>query len=1184
MFNSGLSGNIFRIVLYGIGLGSVSMLIYTAGPFIEIGGWRPLENYIIREIVILVLVAAVGSLSGWKFWERKKKEKALADNLSAEDKVEDDTEVLGVRLKDALATLKQSSGGKTNFLYDLPWYIIIGPPGSGKTTALVNSGLKFPLSGGAKPAAAVGSGGTRYCDWWFTEDAVLIDTAGRYTTQDSDPKIDKQSWLTFLDMLKKNRPQQPINGALVAISLEDLIKLSEEELAAHANAIRKRLLEMHERLKIDFPVYALFTKGDLVAGFLEYFGNLGEQGRRVVWGATFQTDDKKRNLVSEVPTEFDALIERLNQEMPDRLQEEPAPATRVSLYGFPAQMAKLERPLHDFLNAIFEPTRYHASANLRGFYFTSGTQQGTPIDQLINALVKNFGAQEVSASLYSGLGKSFFLHDLIRKVIIGEAAWVSTDPRAVRRAILLKAAAFIFIFAASAAMAGAWWTSYTRNEALISASDAAAKEYAAAAGPLAHEDVVGDRDFGKILPLLQKLRYAPTGYAYRETPVPLAATFGLSQWERLESSSESAYRLGLERLLRPRLLYRLEEVLDQHRNDPSYVYEALKVYMMLGGLRQPIDRDLILAWERQDWAENLLPGVSPGLIQSRQALEEHLAAMLDLSSDRTPLVETSATVLEDSQKTLARLSLKQRAYELLKSQARTLNIPDWVAAKAVTPDFDRVFEVVGGGDIDTIRVPGFYTYAGFQRGFIDRLPGIADRINKERWVLGASADQTSVDDQYRTLATDLLNLYNTDFLTAWRSAFAKMQLKRLTTDKPRYATLAIASAANSPIKSLFESIRNETSLTKERPANPGATPPAGQTQPGQPPQQDVNLFPNLGEPPGARIEAQFRPFTEWVDASGGRRPIDDLLGQLSEIAKNLTDSATVPSQAAQSNLQLAPQVQRFRATASRLPDPFKDMMLKAADAFQSDVNNSELGLLAKALGDKVTGACNQVVNGRYPFTRGASNEISLADFGRVFAQGGIMDSFFQQYLQKYADTSKPSNWTWRASEPLTQRMSLDTLKQFQRADQIRTAFFAGGNLPSFSVTVTPPVLSGTGVTAKLEVNGASVTTQAGTSVSPQAILWPGTAAIGRSAITLTYDPQPGTPPGTPTPAPTILEKTGAWSFFRLLDAGGANQSGNQLLASFIVAARTLEYKFVMGTTLNPYTLPALHDFRCPSSI
>src|SRR5580693_114118 len=431
--------DILRICLYGIGFSSIAALIYLAGPLVSIGGYRPLETYIGREIAVLVVGALFASVMSIQWRRRKVATAKIAEGIAA-DKVEDDGGVLKDKMKDALATLKGASGAKADFLYDLPWYVLIGPPGSGKTTALVNSGLKFPLSRGATPAAIAGVGGTRYCDWWFTEDAVLIDTAGRYTTQDSDATADKQSWFAFLDLLKKNRPRQPINGVIVAISLEDLMTLPPADITAHANAIRARLLELHDRLKVDFPVYALFTKGDLVAGFMEYFASLTDQGRRQVWGATFQTDDKKKNLVGDVPVEYDDLVERLNYDLTDRLQEEPTPSNRVLLYGFPTQIAALKRPIFDFLNQIFEPTRYHANATLRGFYFTSGTQQGTPIDRLIGALAKSFGAEEIVGAVYSGVGKSFFLTDLVRKVIIGEAAWVSTDRYAVRRARIIMGA------------------------------------------------------------------------------------------------------------------------------------------------------------------------------------------------------------------------------------------------------------------------------------------------------------------------------------------------------------------------------------------------------------------------------------------------------------------------------------------------------------------------------------------------------------------------------------------------------------------------------------------------------------------------------------------------------------------------------------------------------------------------
>src|SRR3978361_2565886 len=96
--------------------------------------------------------------------------------------------------------------------------MFIWPPGGGNTTALVTCGLKFPLADKEGPTALRGVGGTRNCEWWFTDDAVLIDTAGRYTTQDSQAEVDKAGWLGFLGLLKKHRRRQTNTGGTVARS------------------------------------------------------------------------------------------------------------------------------------------------------------------------------------------------------------------------------------------------------------------------------------------------------------------------------------------------------------------------------------------------------------------------------------------------------------------------------------------------------------------------------------------------------------------------------------------------------------------------------------------------------------------------------------------------------------------------------------------------------------------------------------------------------------------------------------------------------------------------------------------------------------------------------------------------------------------------------------------------------
>ena len=637
-----LPKQITQIILYGVGLGSLAAVVYFAGPFIAIGNWHPLENTIVRSIIILLLIAVAAAVVGFGFFRRRKAGKQIADGISGAEQTVNDEPVLKERMKDALTTLKAASGNKSGYLYDLPWYVIIGPPGAGKTTALVNSGLKFPLSRGTAPAAVAGVGGTRYCDWWFTEEAVLIDTAGRYTTQDSDAKSDKESWFSFLDLLKKSRPRQPINGVLIAISIEDILTMSRQDLAAHAEAIRMRLLELHQRLKVSFPVYALFTKVDLVAGFAEYFSYLNEAGRRQVWGATFQTADKNRNLIGDIPNEFDLLLERLSEETLDRLQDEPAPQHRVQLFGFAAQMARLKPQIHNFLNQIFEPTRYHVNASLRGFYFTSGTQQGTPIDQLIGSLARTFGAEEVSAGAYHGSGKSFFLTNLIMKVIIGEADWVSTDRGAVRRALLIKTAALSLIGLCAIGLSLAWLTSYKRNSGLTEQAVQVDGDYASVGAPLIKQTLIADHDLDKVLPLLHRLRNAPAGYATRDAHVPLSERFGLSQHPRLLSVSNAAYHTALERMFRPRLLYRLEEQLNARLSEPAFVYEALKVYLMLGG-QHPPDRGLIKSWMQRDWADNLYPGATNA--EGRRLLEEHLAAMFDLETEQPPLVELDGRLI-----------------------------------------------------------------------------------------------------------------------------------------------------------------------------------------------------------------------------------------------------------------------------------------------------------------------------------------------------------------------------------------------------------------------------------------------------------------------------------------------------------------------------------------------------------
>ena len=294
--------------------------------------------------------------------------------------------------------------------------------------------------------------------------------------------------------------------------------------------------------------------------------------------------------------------------MPERLQEEPDLRSRAILFGFPAQLSALRKPVGEFLNRIFEPTRYQTTATLRGLYFTSGTQEGTPFDTLIGALQKSYGVESYAAAGFSGVGKSFFLRDLMTKVIFPEAGWVSTNIAAVRRAFAVRAAVFTLIGAATLGILGLWWLSYENNRALIAATAQGVTDYSNTAGPLIKQTSVTDPSLLPIYELIGSLPNLPEGYARRHDATPLDQTFGLSQRPRLEDASVGMYQDALERLMRPRLILSLEQQIQKNIDNPAFVYEALKVYLMLGGKAPEVDKALILSWFERDWEERAFPG------------------------------------------------------------------------------------------------------------------------------------------------------------------------------------------------------------------------------------------------------------------------------------------------------------------------------------------------------------------------------------------------------------------------------------------------------------------------------------------------------------------------------------------------------------------------------------------------
>lgn len=1163
-----------------VALAGFSATVWYAGPMVRFADSRPLGSVWLRATIIGVTVAVLALFYGIRFWRRHKAQKVLETAIAHSDERNEDAQVLEARMSEAVATLKRTSS-KRGFLYDIPWYLVIGPPGAGKTTALVNSGLKFPLagSGGAQPVAGVG--GTRSCDWWFTDEAVLIDTAGRYTTFESNAERDRASWLAFLGLLKKYRTRQPINGVILAISVADLIGLNDQQLGAHVTEIRSRLRELYETLKIQFPVYLLFTKADLIAGFMDYFGDFDEARRRKVWGATFQTADRTRNMAGEAPVEFNALVERLAEEVVDRLQEETDPVARIAIFGFPAQVGALHSRITHFIDSLFDASRSQVNVSLRGLYFSSGTQEGTPFDQVLGAIGRSFGS--TSQAHFSGTGKSFFLHDLLTHVIFPESGWVSFDRIAARRARLARFGGLAAIALAALAALGVLSLSFFANKSLIASTRLAMAQYRDSADPLLKSTTVTDVDLENVVGPLDQLRNLPAGFESDNQGKPIEETFGLSQRERLLSASKTAYRQALERTFRSRLLVQTERTIQARMADPSALYQPLKIYLMLGGKAPKVDDELIVSWMKQDWEENRYPGENNR--EGRAQIEKHLRAMLALDDAYDPAFELNQPLVEAAQRSLGRMSLADRASALIKSAVYAARLGDFSLAAKAGPEAPLLFERMDGGDLADLHVSGLYTHAGFNRFFLPQLSRIAQMLVDERWVLGGGGEQGSIDQDLPKLGPELIDRYGKEFAATWNGMLDRLRFKEMLKDKPQYIALSAAASPGSPLDRLFTAIAEETALTKDDTGSEVGLAQedlAGMAKglariglqiAGGKSQNRAGTSSALAQNAGASVEAQFRPFQTLVSGTAERRPLDALTQNFHDIFQSLKLSADVPLQSERVSANLRLQISTLRANVSRLPKPLARMVNAAADEFEGNVAETSMANLNQNLDQSVTRACEEAINGHYPFAGDGTEDITMADFAKLFAPGGLMDRFFAQNLAPLIDMTG-QEWTWKQDARSSRGLAKSTLKAFQYAAEIRSAFFpSGGSAPSVSVTFTPFSLNGDADSAVLNIDGQTVqSSQAGNASST--VTWPNGAASASASLSMVPE-MPG--------RESALKFDGPWALKRLLDKATITSNGANTEARFVIGGRDVSYTIQTGSGANPFLLPALSGFSCPKA-
>ena len=389
-------------------------------------------------IVAIGMVLVVGAIFLWQFWLKwraRRRAKALSgqlsDNSAAAPAAISD---LGQRAKlDALRTTfsqgleRYTAAGKD--LYTLPWYVVCGEPGSGKSEAVRHCNVGFPPG---MHGEMQGAGGTINMQWWFTNHAVLIDTAGKLLFQEA-PAGTTTEWQEFLQLLRKTRPNCPINGLLLVIPSESLIRDSFEDIQRKAGKIAQQLDTIQRTLDIRFPVYVLITKCDLINGFREFFAGVKDpqlQHQMTGWSNPESLDTPFK------PEAVDQHLVEVVRRMSRRrlgLMRDPVPVDaskrRIdeidALCALPASIGALAPRLRKYLGTIFVPGEWGAKPLfLRGIYFTSALTEGAALDaELATAL--GLPVDQLPEGKAWERERSYFLRDLFVQKIFKENGLVT---------------------------------------------------------------------------------------------------------------------------------------------------------------------------------------------------------------------------------------------------------------------------------------------------------------------------------------------------------------------------------------------------------------------------------------------------------------------------------------------------------------------------------------------------------------------------------------------------------------------------------------------------------------------------------------------------------------------------------------------------------------------------------------
>ncbi len=1188
----------FQAYLFGrlgsrvLGLMLILSLIWWAGPFVGLSAPR-LRIYLIAGILALFL--GIWLVRRWMVQRRSTRFKQDLDSQAGLDQSRQlEIDELRAKMNKAIASLKSSELGAHHrgnaALYALPWFMIIGPSAAGKTTLLRNSGLSFPYDSG-DDIDIRGFGGTRNCDWWFSNEAVLLDTAGRYTTEQDD----HEEWLAFLTMLRKHRRKQPLTGAIVAISLSELLTADAQELERHVKIIRDRINELTSRLGCIFPIYIVFTKCDLLYGFSSYFADLTLKEREQVWGGWLghEYDD---NICEAFARKMEGLHHRLCEMRMHKLSMVRNMRTKSELFEFPAQFDAAKDRLIEFISRLTKENPYQDTPHFCGIYLTSATQEGTPLQKILGNIRQAFGYVDQDQSTDLPDPKSFFVKNFFKEVAFPNSNDVS---RTKKLGMLHRALKTTCILASIGVVTTCFLllsTTLTMNTLLLNKGVEASEQLALEAQS---KDNGLYRDFQALTQVLAQYR---TLLAY-EDHLPLSLTLGIYEGDKqlpalrsiLLNSFERAFYTSALKGLEVRLANFAQQwpVVSLQRQDElrDPYYLALKSYLMLCS-PQRLEPDFV-APVLQDIIQERLVGYVKGQ-KLGEAEQQELSELIHIYLSHMLVEKKHPNYIAPHQPNTTLMAEAQNHLKAIPDANRIyLQILNKGYQKFPSISLNDMIKGPGRGILTcSFKMPFMFTYEGWRTYALSEIKALVHVACQGDWVTGYLQDSpsdgnnsklsSSTNDALSSqMEADIRALYFADYVDNWFSLLSKVKMSPFHSLDDGGKKMLLLARNDGPIAELLQVVSRNINLPQSGGvalAADGSSKTAALVPELEAPLHDLRKLTD----PGDKMNTSLLINQYLLALTSAQSEMEQMAAAVDVPHQSFQHAATILGSKGATGSELYKcwlstnsllngiDARTRKVAENLLYEPIKGAWMAVIQQTQVYLQNQWNGSVLVDYQRKIFG--------KFPFNS-TGPDASLNDISDFFRpEDGLLWAFTEDQLKPFL---RKERYSWTEQTWLGAGLAFDQnlIRALSQASHITSGLFRRGQIqPDIHFAIYPMPSQGIRV-VRFETNGQQLIYQNEPQEWKQ-FRWPGDQDMNNALIGCI-------PSGNPSM--TKLQYSGDWSLFHLLQKARITQENNLYylvwkLKNDQANPATVQLKLRPDRQNNVFANGLFSQFRLPSTI